>query len=81
MKIKKAIQFYLINFFFKKLKMVEGDNGAKFFIKKNLKDFLKLEVSDQGVIRDIDNAEQYYDFLNNEKAIKTYTLGFWRSSY
>ena len=46
--------------------MVEGDNGAKFFIKKNSENFLQLEVSDQGVVRDIDNAEQYYSFLNNE---------------
>ncbi len=63
---KKGNPVLFNKFFFKKLKMVEGDNGAKFFIKKNYENFFQLEVSDQGVIRDIDNAEQYYDFLNNE---------------
>ena len=63
---KKGNPVLFNKFFFKKLKMVEGDNGAKFFIKKNLENFLKLEVSDQGVVRDIDDAEQYYSFLNNE---------------
>ena len=62
---KKGNPVLFNKFFFKKLKMVEGDNGAKFFIKKNFESFLKLEVIDQGVIKDIDNDEQYYSFLNN----------------
>ncbi len=62
---KKGNPVLFNKFFFKKLKMVEGDNGAKFFIKKNFESFLKLAVIDQGVIKDIDNDEQYYSFLNN----------------
>ena len=62
---KKGNPVLFNNFFFKKLKMIKGDNGAKFFIKKNFENFLKLAVTDQGVIKDIDNTARYYSFLNN----------------
>lgn len=52
--------------YFEKLKEIKGDNGAKFLIKKYSKDFLKLQVTDQYILKDIDNADQYYGYLDNE---------------
>ena len=63
---KKGNPVLFNKIFFNKIKKVKGDNGAKFLIKKNAENFLHLAVSDQGIIRDIDNAEQYYNYLNNE---------------
>ena len=40
---KKGNPVLFNKFFFKKLKMVEGDNGAKFFIKKIRKTFYNLK--------------------------------------
>ena len=57
----KSMQVY-----FEKLKEIKGDNGAKFLIKKYSKDFLKLQVTDQYILKDIDNADQYYGYLDNE---------------
>ena len=52
--------------YFEKLKEIKGDKGAKFLIKKYSKDFLKLQVTDQYILKDIDNAAQYYRYLDNE---------------
>ncbi len=52
--------------YFEKLKEIKGDKGAKFLIEKHSKDFLKLQVTDQYILKDIDNAAQYYGYLDNE---------------
>ena len=52
--------------YFEKLKEIKGDKGAKFLIKKYSKDFLKLQLTDQYILKDIDNAAQYYRYLDNE---------------
>ena len=45
---------------------IEGDEGARILIKKHPESFFNLTVLDQGIIKDIDDANQYYEFLKNE---------------
>ena len=52
--------------YFKDLMEIEGDEGARVLIKKHPEIFFNLAVLDQGIIQDIDDAKQYYDFLKNE---------------
>ena len=65
-KNKKGNPVLFYKFYFKKLMKLEGDYGAKFLIKKYPQDFLHLPISDEGILKDIDNANQYYSFLKNE---------------
>ena len=46
---------------------ISGDVGARNLIRNNKKDFRKLTVSDMGILEDIDNKEQYYNFIKDEK--------------
>ena len=46
---------------------IEGDVGARNIIKKNHKDFLKMSISDSGVIEDIDTEKQYLSYIKNEE--------------
>ena len=52
--------------YFKDLMKIKGDEGARELIKKSPEDFFNLTVSDLGIIKDIDDANQYYKFLKNE---------------
>ena len=52
--------------YFKDLMEIKGDEGARVLIKKHPEIFFNLTVLDEGTIKDIDNADQYYEFLNNE---------------
>tara|TARA_B100001939_G_scaffold171947_1_gene148205 strand:+ start:101 stop:688 length:588 start_codon:yes stop_codon:yes gene_type:complete len=52
--------------YFKDLMEIEGDEGARILIKKHPEIFFNLTVLDQGIIKDIDDANQYYEFLKNE---------------
>ena len=52
--------------YFNRLMKLNGDKGAKFLIKKNPTDFFHLAVLDKNILIDIDNDEQYYNFLKNE---------------
>jgi molybdenum cofactor cytidylyltransferase len=52
--------------YFKDLMEIEGDEGARVLIKKHPEIFFNLTVLDQGIIKDIDDANQYYEFLKNE---------------
>ena len=52
--------------YFKDLMEIEGDEGARVLIKKHPESFFNLTVLDQGIIKDIDDANQYYEFLKNE---------------
>ena len=52
--------------YFKDLMKIEGDEGARILIKKHPEIFFNLTVLDQGIIKDIDDANQYYEFLKNE---------------
>ena len=53
--------------YFKLISSITGDVGAKNLIRNNRKDFRKVNVSDAGILEDIDNKEQYYNFIKNEK--------------
>ncbi|KGJ88756.1 nucleotidyltransferase family protein [Thalassotalea sp. ND16A] len=46
-------------FFFPALKALSGDNGAMSIIKNNRPAFVEIEVSDEGVIADIDLTEHW----------------------
>ena len=52
--------------YFNDLMKISGDEGARVLIKKHPEIFFNLTVLDQGIIKDIDNANQYYEFLKNE---------------
>ena len=53
--------------YFKYITNITGDVGARNLIRKNKKDFKKLTVTDEGILEDIDNNEQYYNFIKDEK--------------
>ena len=53
--------------YFKYITNITGDVGARNLIRKNKKDFKKLTVADEGILEDIDNNEQYYNFIKDEK--------------
>ena len=53
--------------YFQYITNITGDVGARNLIRKNKKDFKKLTVADEGILEDIDNNEQYYNFIKDEK--------------
>ena len=53
--------------YFKYITNITGDVGARNLIRKYKKDFKKLTVTDVGILEDIDNKEQYYNFIRDEK--------------
>ena len=48
--------------YYKNLMEISGDEGAKKFIKEYPNDFTKISLSDEGVLKDIDDKNQYYGF-------------------
>tara|TARA_B100000579_G_C22400308_1_gene651498 strand:+ start:43 stop:633 length:591 start_codon:yes stop_codon:yes gene_type:complete len=52
--------------YFKKLMEIKGDEGAKKLILNNPNDFIKISIPDKGILEDIDNEKQYYNFIKNE---------------
>lgn len=52
--------------YFKDLINIKGDYGAKHIIENNKEDFAKISVYDKGVLEDIDNASQYYNYVKNK---------------
>ncbi len=64
-KYKKGNPVLFNKIFFEKLMKINGDEGAKLLIKRYSEYFLKLSVSDEGVLKDIDDEEQYLSFLKN----------------
>ena len=48
--------------YYKNLMEINGDEEAKKFIKEYPNDFTKISLSDEGVLKDIDDKNQYYGF-------------------
>ncbi len=53
--------------YFKSLMNIKGDVGAKNLIKDNKEDFLKIPVTDSGIIEDIDNEKQYLRYIKKKE--------------
>ena len=62
-KYKKGNPVLFNKIFFEKLMKINGDEGAKLLIKKYPEYFFKLSVSDEGVLKDIDNTYEKYTII------------------
>ena len=63
---KKGNPVLFNNVYLKKLVNISGDFGAKNLIKQDHKNFIKFTLSDEGIIKDIDNENEYNNFVKYE---------------
>ena len=66
-KNKKGNPVLFCRSYFEKLMKIKGDSGAKEIIENNPNDFCVLNIYDKGILEDIDNKEQYNNFIKDEK--------------
>ena len=63
---KKGNPILFSNFFFSDLKKLNGDKGAKYFIKEYQQYIKFIKVSNTNIFEDIDDIKAYKNLLDNE---------------